>query len=70
MSAPVELQLSLADLEELHHRVAREGARLPPHSVRVPGSLLARLLGDHGALYRRLSLLGIVAEPGEVTEAA
>ena len=66
MIGPVVARVSLDDLAELHHLAAPEGARLPPHSVRVPGRLLVRFLADHGAMYRRLSLLGEVAEPGEV----
>ena len=63
MIAPVELQLSLADIEELHRLAAPKGARLPPHSARVPGPLLARVVADRTAMFRRLAKYGEVAEP-------
>ncbi len=68
MNGPVVARVSVDDLAELHQLAAPEGARMPPHSVRVSGRLLTRFLADHGAMYRRLSQLGMVTEPGEGAE--
>ncbi len=59
MTGPVELPSSLEDLEALHRLVTPDRGQLPPHSAKVPGQLLARIVADLGAMYRRLGILGL-----------